>query len=144
RGDDRGGVPGPGAAGDHLLLARHRPRTGQRAARSGLPDRAGRALRHGVADADDEFRRRPRLQPGRPQDRFGMNALALPARGPALLRVLTKDVGAAASLSVLLVFVIVALFGPLIAPYGPFDIVYDGAGHVVRLSPPTAAHWFGT
>jgi peptide/nickel transport system permease protein len=60
------------------------------------------------------------------------------------LRVLTRSFGGAFSLGVLVLFMLVAVFAPLLAPYGPFDIVYDSSHHVVRLSPPTLANWFGT
>jgi peptide/nickel transport system permease protein len=39
---------------------------------------------------------------------------------------------------------LVAILAPRIAPYGPFEIVYDAAHQVLRLSPPTMKHWFGT
>ncbi len=37
-----------------------------------------------------------------------------------------------------------AIFGPLIAPYGPMDRNYDAAGKLIRLSGPTMEHWLGT
>jgi peptide/nickel transport system permease protein len=37
-----------------------------------------------------------------------------------------------------------AIFGPLIAPYGPMERNYDTAGKLVRLSGPTLEHWLGT
>ena len=52
--------------------------------------------------------------------------------------------GGRIALCVLALCVFLALFGPLIAPYGPFDRVYDSAGRLVRLQPPSAAHWLGT
>jgi ABC-type dipeptide/oligopeptide/nickel transport system permease subunit len=38
----------------------------------------------------------------------------------------------------------VAVFGPLFAPYGPFDRVYDATGRLMQLQPPSASHWLGT
>ena len=38
----------------------------------------------------------------------------------------------------------IAVFGPLLAPYGPTERIYDDAGKLVRLSPPTLDHWLGT
>lgn len=40
--------------------------------------------------------------------------------------------------------ILLAVIGPWIAPYGPFERVYNSAGDLVRLSPPTADHWLGT
>jgi peptide/nickel transport system permease protein len=41
-------------------------------------------------------------------------------------------------------FFLVALFAPVIAPYGPFEVVSDPSSGVIRLSPPTATNWLGT
>jgi peptide/nickel transport system permease protein len=60
------------------------------------------------------------------------------------LRVILRYPSGTAGLIVLAVFTILAIIGPLIAPHGPFEVVY-GAGHaVLRLSPPTGPAWFGT
>ena len=40
--------------------------------------------------------------------------------------------------------VILAVIGPWIAPYGPFERIYDENERLVRLSPPTMQHWLGT
>ena len=60
------------------------------------------------------------------------------------LRVLTRSPASLFSLVVLVLFALVAIFAPWLAPYGPFDIVYDSAHQVVRLAPPTVQHWLGT
>jgi len=60
------------------------------------------------------------------------------------LRILTRSRATLASAAVLVVFVLVALLAPALAPYGPFDIVYGPTQQVLRLSAPTAQHWFGT
>src|SRR5215471_15729557 len=49
-----------------------------------------------------------------------------------------------AGLAVVLVFTALAFLAPLIAPYGPFEVVYDANGGVVALSPPTLKNLFGT
>jgi peptide/nickel transport system permease protein len=48
------------------------------------------------------------------------------------------------SFYVVLACIILAFIGPLIAPYGPFERVYDFNDRLVRLSPPTAENWLGT
>lgn len=48
------------------------------------------------------------------------------------------------SLYVLVACILLALLGPLIAPYGPFERLYDADGRLMRLSPPTPGHWLGT
>jgi peptide/nickel transport system permease protein len=52
--------------------------------------------------------------------------------------------GGRASLCVLCACILLAVFGPMVAPYGPFDRVYDAAGRLMRLQPPSAQHWLGT
>jgi len=49
-----------------------------------------------------------------------------------------------AAVAVTVLFILMAAFAPLIAPYGPFDVVYDADRAVVALSPPTWQNWFGT
>jgi peptide/nickel transport system permease protein len=41
-------------------------------------------------------------------------------------------------------FIVMAALAPLIAPYGPFEVVYDADRAVVALSPPSWQNWFGT
>jgi peptide/nickel transport system permease protein len=45
---------------------------------------------------------------------------------------------------VVLLFIAVAALAPLIAPYGPFEVVYHADHSVIRLSPPSFQNWFGT
>jgi peptide/nickel transport system permease protein len=69
------------------------------------------------------------------------NSVAAPAarqRGETL-RLLTRNRLAIAALVVLVVFVVVAVFGKALAPYGYNDV--DVAN---RLQGPSAHHWFGT
>src|ERR1700761_7641352 len=68
-----------------------------------------------------------------------------PAAAPAprqrgeTVRLLARNRLAVAALVVLLIFVIVALFGKALAPYG-----YNDVNVVNRLQGPSAHHWFGT
>lgn len=39
---------------------------------------------------------------------------------------------------------LMAIFGPLIAPFDPMERNYDAAGKLVRLAPPSMEHWLGT
>jgi peptide/nickel transport system permease protein len=48
------------------------------------------------------------------------------------------------SLYVLAACILLAVLGPLIAPYGPFERIYDANQRLVRLSPPSLDHWLGT
>lgn len=48
------------------------------------------------------------------------------------------------SFYIVLACILLAVIGPWIAPYGPFERIYDGDGRLVRLSPPTAEFWLGT
>jgi peptide/nickel transport system permease protein len=41
-------------------------------------------------------------------------------------------------------FIVMAALAPLIAPYGPFEVVYDADRAVISLSPPSWQNWFGT
>jgi peptide/nickel transport system permease protein len=40
--------------------------------------------------------------------------------------------------------ILLAIVGPMLAPYGPFDRIYDAEGRLVRLAAPSARHWLGT
>ncbi len=48
------------------------------------------------------------------------------------------------SFYVVLACIALAVIGPMVAPYGPFERIYDANERLVRLSPPTAEHWLGT
>jgi peptide/nickel transport system permease protein len=45
---------------------------------------------------------------------------------------------------VVVLFAVLALIGPSIAPHGPFEVVYRPDHSVLRLSGPTPLAWFGT
>jgi peptide/nickel transport system permease protein len=70
-----------------------------------------------------------------------MTDAALPLESPR--RRFGRRPGMAAML-VTALFIAMALLAPLIAPYGPFEVVYDAERAVVSLSPPTWQNWFGT
>lgn len=57
----------------------------------------------------------------------------------AVLGATTANRGARVGLVLVLVLILMALFAPWIAPYGP-----DQMGAGMSLSPPSADHWFGT
>jgi peptide/nickel transport system permease protein len=66
----------------------------------------------------------------------------LPAKGREFrqfLRVLLRSPGAKIGALILLVLLVVAIFAPMIAPYGPSEMGVGG-----NLQPPSADHWFGT
>jgi peptide/nickel transport system permease protein len=52
--------------------------------------------------------------------------------------------GGRIGLVVLCLCIALALFGPFVAPYGPFDRVYDSSNRLMQLQPPSASHWLGT
>ena len=60
------------------------------------------------------------------------------------LRVVVRYPTGAFGLFLLAVFVIVALIGPLISPYGPFEVVQTAQGRVARLVPPGSVALLGT
>ncbi len=60
------------------------------------------------------------------------------------LKTITSDRLGALGLILLVGFALVALFAPWLAPYKPFDVMYRANGAVLRLDPPSSAHWLGT
>jgi len=70
-----------------------------------------------------------------------ITSTAPPARNPSILfiRRLLKRKTVAAGLIVLLIFVLLAVFAPMIAPYSPSKLSI-----VNRLKPPSELYWFGT
>jgi peptide/nickel transport system permease protein len=65
-------------------------------------------------------------------------------RGLERLRVIWSYPSGAVGLFVVLLFVALAVFAPLIAPYGPFEVVYNADHSVVRLAAPDWRTWLGT
>lgn len=59
-------------------------------------------------------------------------------------RILRRDSLALGSVIVLLLFLLLALLGSKLAPYGPGDMVRDGSGNLLSLQPPTWSHPLGT
>ena len=60
------------------------------------------------------------------------------------LRVLARYPSAMIGLALITAFILLAVLAPVIAPYGPFEVVYEADRSVVRLSPPSWRNWFGT
>ena len=60
------------------------------------------------------------------------------------LRVIMRYPTGAFGLFLLALVVIVALIGPLISPYGPFDVVQTAQGRIARLVPPSSVALLGT
>ncbi|MCW5730906.1 MAG: ABC transporter permease [Alphaproteobacteria bacterium] len=65
-------------------------------------------------------------------------------RNLANLKVLLRYPSAMVGLALMTVFIFVAVFAPLIAPYGPFEVTYTAERAVIRLSAPTTNNLFGT
>jgi peptide/nickel transport system permease protein len=59
-------------------------------------------------------------------------------------KIIFKDPLGAVGLVLVTFFIIMALVGPMVAPYGPFDVAYNSDGSVPRLVPPNTIHWLGT
>jgi peptide/nickel transport system permease protein len=64
---------------------------------------------------------------------------APPRRRPGLLRSFQGNKAALAGAIVVSLIILIAIFAPLLAPYGPEAINLRS-----RMQPPSAAHWFGT
>lgn len=60
------------------------------------------------------------------------------------LRLLTSDSFAVVGIIVLLIFIVIAIGAPWIAPYEPFKAMMTESGRLNRLAPPSSAHLLGT
>ena len=60
------------------------------------------------------------------------------------LRVITRYPTGAIGLTLIILFIVMAVIGPYIAPYGPFEATQNALGRVARLSPPTSSNLLGT
>jgi peptide/nickel transport system permease protein len=60
------------------------------------------------------------------------------------LRLILRHPSGIAGGIVVAVFTLLAVIGPLIAPHGPFEVVYNPDHSVLRLAGPTVRAWFGT
>ena len=69
--------------------------------------------------------------------------LSVPAK-QALRNALRHDKLARIGLLMIAFFVFLGIFGPLLAPYSPQEIHRDAEGGILRLSPPSLEHPFGT
>jgi peptide/nickel transport system permease protein len=45
---------------------------------------------------------------------------------------------------IIIFFVLIAIFAPLISPDGPFKVYRSADGRLTKLAPPSSEHWFGT
>lgn len=60
------------------------------------------------------------------------------------LKVTWKSTGGRISLSIFALCLVLAVIGPMIAPYGSTERCYDAAGKLLRLTPPSWDHPLGT
>ena len=89
--------------------------------------------------------RRPVPEPVSGGERNAIRRIAAGvARNLSGLRVIFKYPSGIVGLALVALIVLVAVFAPLIAPYGPFEVCYGEGRAVLRLSPPNAANWLGT
>src|ERR1051326_7693764 len=68
-----------------------------------------------------------------------MNRLSRGSPGAQFRRRFARSAPARVGSSIILVFVALAIVGPLISPYDPLEISL-----AARLQPPTPSHWLGT
>jgi len=61
-----------------------------------------------------------------------------------VLRIIFKDSLGATGFIFLGVFIVIAIFAPHIAPFDPFEVLYDHHGAIIRFHPPSRDFWFGT
>jgi peptide/nickel transport system permease protein len=60
------------------------------------------------------------------------------------LKVTFQDTLGGIGLILVVFFIMMALLAPMVAPYGPFEIVYNPDKSVPRLVPPNPTNWLGT
>lgn len=60
------------------------------------------------------------------------------------IRIISQDTFGAIGLSLVAFFLIIAVLGSTLAPYGPFEVAYRPDGSIPFLSPPNSANWLGT
>lgn len=75
-----------------------------------------------------------------------MSAAAVPLRpaGGRSLGRFTRHRLALISVLVLIVFILIGVFAPLLSPYDPYDLAAGPGGEIQFTSPPSAAFWLGT
>src|SRR5439155_11148606 len=59
-------------------------------------------------------------------------------------RSFARDPVGLVGVSVLLVFLLLAIFAGVLSPYDPWQTNYHPDGRVVRMEPPSPGHWLGT
>lgn len=60
------------------------------------------------------------------------------------LKVIFQDTLGAIGLIFLVIFIVMAVLAPVVAPWGPFDVVFDPDRSVMRLLPPNPTNLLGT
>ncbi|MEI9475856.1 MAG: ABC transporter permease [Deltaproteobacteria bacterium] len=60
------------------------------------------------------------------------------------IQIILKDTLGAIGLLLVVFFILMALLAPIMAPYGPFEVVYKPDKTVVRLNPPNLTNLLGT
>ena len=61
-----------------------------------------------------------------------------------IIRIIRSDKLAVAGAIILAFMVVIALFGPFLAPHAPFESLYFPDGRLARLAPPSYHFWLGT
>jgi peptide/nickel transport system permease protein len=64
--------------------------------------------------------------------------------GRASMKLFRRYPSALVGVILVAIIVLAAIFAPLIAPYGPFEVVRTASGGVLRLSRPSVMNWMGT
>ena len=60
------------------------------------------------------------------------------------LRIIFKDPLGAIGFCMIVLFILLAIFGPYVAKYGPFEIAYNKENLPIRYHPPSPEFWLGT
>lgn len=60
------------------------------------------------------------------------------------LQMIMSDPLGVLGMAILGMFVLLAILGPVLAPYGPIETTYRPDGALARLDPPSRQHWLGT
>ena len=60
------------------------------------------------------------------------------------LKIILQDVMGKIGFSIIVFFILIAIFAPVISPNGPYKVYRSEKGHLEKLQPPSIRHWFGT
>jgi len=60
------------------------------------------------------------------------------------LKTILKDPMGKVGMTIITIFILVAIFAPVISPNGPFKTYRKANGRLAKLNPPSAQHWLGT